>query len=138
FRHLLISGFTVRGSGQGIKLEKCLDATVERCTFDQAMRGLVAEGVEGLRVESCVFSRCILGLVVSASADARIVNNTFVASTSNGLLALNCGKGVIRNCIFAGNNSNYAVDALSGIAWSSDYNAIQGSTGPWRTGPSAN
>jgi len=135
FRKLTVSGFTVRGAGQGIKLEKCRDVIVERCTFDGATRGLVAEGVEELRVESCVFWRCTLGVFLSSSVNIGLTNDTIVASTSAGVMILSCGRGCICSCLFAANNSHYVADAISGAAWQSDYNALQGPTGPWGTAP---
>ncbi|MCY3024026.1 MAG: right-handed parallel beta-helix repeat-containing protein [Planctomycetota bacterium] len=135
FQHLTVSGVTVRGAGQGIKLEKCRDVIVERCSFEGATRGLIADGVEGLRVESCVFARCTLGLFLSGCVDSRIAHITVAASTSAGVMVLSCGAGRIRNSLLAANNSHYVADALSGPAWTSDHNALQGPTGPWGNAP---
>jgi len=134
--HLLVSGLTLRGAGQGITLQKCHDVTVERATFSQMTRGLVADCVDGLRVESCVFSRCTIGMFVRGTVDARLAHNTVVASTSTGVVLLSCGAGAIRDSLFAENNANYIADAVSAAAWSSDYNVISGASGPWGDGPS--
>jgi len=133
---LTISGFTVRGNGQGIKLEKCRAVMVERCSFEGATRGLIAEGGKGLVVESCVFSRCTLGIFLSGCVRTGIAHVTIAASTSAGVMILSCGMGIMRNNLFAANNSNYVADAVSG-EWISEWNAIQGPTGPWGDAPSA-
>ena len=133
---LTVSGFTVSGSGQGIKLAECHEPSAKHCSFLGTARGLIAEGVGGLRVVSCVFSRCTLGIFLSGCVYSDIEHVTIAASTSVGVMILSCGPGTIRNSLFAANNSNYVADALSGPAWSSDHNAIQGPTGPWGTAPS--
>ena len=86
-----ITGLTLQGAGQGIKLTKCHDVLIERCTFAQMTRGLVAEGVEGLRVESCVFSRCTIRAFLHGSVNARLAHNTVAASTATGVILLGCG-----------------------------------------------
>jgi hypothetical protein len=136
FRRLTISGFTVRGAGQGIRVERCRDVLIERCSFEGATRGLIAEGLEGLRVESCVFARCTLGLFLSATVDARVAHVTVAACTSAGILVSSCGAGSVRNSLFAANNSHYVADALSAPAWTSDRNVLHGPTGPWGAAPS--
>lgn len=133
--HLTLSGFTFQGAGQGIKLWKCHDVAVVRCTFSQMTRGLVAESVEGLRVESCVYTRCTISMFIKSTVNARLAHNSVVASSSTGILLLSCGAGAIRNSLFAENNSNYVADAVSAATWSSDYNAISGASGPWGDGP---
>ena len=134
--HLTFSGLTLQGAGQGIKLAKCHDVLVERCTFSQMTRGLVAEGVEGLRVEGCVFSRCTIGAFLHGSVNVRLAQNTVAASSATGIVLLGCGAGTIRNSLFAENNANYLADAVSAPSWSSDYNVIRGATGPWGNAPS--
>ena len=134
---LTVSGLTFQGIGQGIKLTKCIDVRIERCTFAQLTRGLVSEGVQGLRVESCVFSRCVIGLFLHGTHETRLAHNTIAASSSTGVLLLACGPGAIRNSLFAANNVNYVADAIAAPSWSSDYNVIRGPTGPWGDVPSA-
>jgi hypothetical protein len=131
FRHVNISGLTFRGTGQGLKLERCLDATVERCTFDGLSRGLAGIGDEDLRVQSSVFAHCTIGVFVQSSVNTRVAYVTLAGSTSVGLLALSCGKGEVRNSILAGNNSNMIADLVSAPAWLSDHNVIAGTNGPW-------
>ena len=135
--HLTVSGLTFQGAGQGIKLVKCQDAIIERCTFTQQTRGLVAVAVQGLKVESTIFSRCTIGMFIQNSLDTRLAHNTIVASSSTGVVLLACGTGAIRNSLFAANNANYVADIISAPAWTSDYNAINGPTGPWGEVPSA-
>jgi len=131
FRNLRIAGLTIRGRGQGLKLDKCRNVVVERCTFDGPTRGLSASGVEGLRVESCVFSRSTIGMFFQGSVGIRVAHATVAGSTSVGLLALSCGAGEVRNSIFAENNTNLLADDVSAPAWTSDYNVIHGTNGPW-------
>jgi hypothetical protein len=137
FRGLTISGLTFRGSGQGLKLDKCQRVIVQRCTFDGPSRGLVASGVEGLRVESCVLSRTTIGMFFQASVGVRVAHASIAGSTSVGILALGCGGGEIRNSLFAENNTNLVADAISAAAWTSDHNVIHGTNGPWGDVPFA-
>jgi hypothetical protein len=131
FRGLTISGLTFRGSGQGLKLEKCRMVIVQRCTFDGLSRALAASGVDGLRVESCVLVHSTIGMSLQACVGVRVAHATVAGSTSVGILALGCGSGEVRNSLFAENNTNLVADALSAAAWSSDHNVIQGTNGPW-------
>jgi len=131
FRNLTISGLTFRGSGQGLKLEKCLGAVVERSTFDGLTRGLIASGSTGLRVESCVFSNCTIGAFIQSTTGTRMAHNTVAGSASVGVLVLSSGSGEICNSILTNNNTNMIVDAISAPAWSSDHNVINGTTGGW-------
>jgi hypothetical protein len=48
-RNLTISGLTLRGSGQGLKVEKGLGVTVTRSTFDGLSKGLAFVASEDLR-----------------------------------------------------------------------------------------
>jgi len=134
-RAITVSGLTLRGAGQGIKLEKCLNVLVERCTFDGLSRGLAAEGVEGLVVRSCVFSRCGIGLWFRATRDSRIAHATIVGSDTAGVVVLSCGDGQVRNSILAANNTNLIADEVSASAWVSDLNVLGGTTGPWGAVP---
>jgi len=126
-----LSGLTFRGSGQGLKFDKCRNATVQRCTFDGLSRGLVVSNSEDTVVESCVFTRNIIGLLASGSAATYIHHVTVAGSTSVGILALTCGTGEIHNSILTANNTNMILDGLSSKGWSSDYNVLTGTTGNW-------
>jgi hypothetical protein len=137
FRGLTISGLTFRGSGQGLKLEKCQRVIVQRCTFDGPSRGLVASGVEGLRVESCVLVRTTIGMFFQNSVGVRVAHVSVAGSSSVGILALGCGSGEVRNSLFAENNTNLVADAVSAAAWTSDHNVIHGTNGPWGDVPFA-
>ncbi len=131
FRNLSLSGLTFRGPGQGLKLDKCIGVTVQRCTFDGLARAVLIGACQDTRVQSCVLSRNILGLFIQGSARTRVEHVTLSGSTSAGLLALSCGAGEIRNCLLAANNSNLVLDPLSAQSWTSDYNVLSGTTSPW-------
>jgi hypothetical protein len=135
-RNLTISGLTVRGTGQGIKIEKCRDVRVERCTFDGPARGLIGDGVGGMSVSSSIFCRCTLGVFLSQCVSTYLDHVTVAGCTSVGVMVLSCGAGGISASIFAGNNTAYATDAISAASWSSDHNALAGPVGPWGTAPS--
>jgi hypothetical protein len=130
-RNLRISGLTLRGTGQGLKVEKCNGVIVERSTFDGLTRGLIASGTNGLRVETSVFKSCTIGAFVQRSVQTRIAHVTVAGSSSVGLLVLSSGAGEITNSILAENNANLIADQLSAPGWSSDYNVILGTNGPW-------
>lgn len=128
---LHLSGLTLRGPGQGIKLERCNQVLIDRSTFDGLTRGLIGSSTKGLRVEASVFTRCAIGLFVQQCVDTRIAHVSIAGSYSSGLLALSCGEGEICNSILAANNTNLIVDRLSAAAWTSDHNVLSGSTGGW-------
>ncbi|MBI4023544.1 MAG: right-handed parallel beta-helix repeat-containing protein [Verrucomicrobia bacterium] len=134
-RHLSLSGLTLRGAGQGIKLTKCRDVTVERCTFDEMSGGLSAEGVENIRLESCVFTRCGIALALRDSNRVRLAHLSVARSTGIGLFILGCGPGAIRNSLLAANNSSLFADSLSAPNWSSDHNLLAGPIGSWGETP---
>ena len=130
-KHLTVSGLTIRGSGQGVMIEDCRDAIVERCSFLGATRGLIVEGTDGARVESCVFARCVISAFLHGAVNTRIAHVTVASSSSLGVLALSCGQGAIRNSLFTGNNTAMVADKLSAPVWSSGCNVIRGASGPW-------
>jgi len=134
-RRVVVSGLTFRGPGQGLALEKCLDAMVERCTFDGLSRGLAATATQGLRVESCVFRGCAVGLCARGATATRIAHATIVGSSSAGVLLLGCGPGAIRNSILAANNSSLVADDVSAPSWTSDRNVLRGTVGVWGSVP---
>ena len=145
-RWVVVSGLTFRGGGQGLRVEKCLHALVERCTFDSLSLSLAAEGGEGLTVRSCVFWRCGIGVALRGAKDALIEHVTVVGSATAGLLLLACGDGCLRNSIFTANNTNFVADGVSASArffpnegpvcgWESDLNVISSTTGPWGAVP---
>ena len=117
-RHLVLSGLTFRGPGDGLALEKCLSVSVERCTFSQLRRAVNARLVDGLMVQTCVLERNTQGVSVSGTSNVGLDHNTIVNSSSVGVLALACGPGTIRNSILVGNNTNVLVDASSAACWS--------------------
>jgi len=135
FRNLNLSGLTFRGPGQGLKLDQCIDVTVQRCTFDGLSRAAVIGACQDTLVQSCVLSRNILGLFIQGSARTRVDHITLAGSTSAGLVALGCGAGELRNSVLTANNSNLVLDPLSAKSWASDYNVISGTTGPWGEAP---
>ena len=51
------------------------------------------------------------------------------------MLILSCGEGMVRNSLLTGNNTNLIADEISGPAWTSDHNVLDGSTGPWGAVP---
>ncbi|HRR79221.1 MAG TPA: hypothetical protein P5118_03460 [Planctomycetota bacterium] len=129
------SGLTFRGAGQGVKAERCLGITVERCTFDGLSRGLAAESTEDLSVDACVFRRCGIGLFVKGTRATRVTHATITGSSTAGALLLACGWGSITNSILAANNSNLIADEVSAAAWTSRHNVLTGTTGPWGAVP---
>ena len=134
-RNIALSGLTMRGPGQGIKLERCEGASASRCTFEGLGRGLVSQGSQDVTVESSVFARCTMGLFIQATARTRLDHLTVVSAPATGIVVLSSSQGVIRNCIFTSNNSNLTVDTVSAPTWSSDYNVLTGATGPWGSVP---
>ncbi len=130
-----VSGLTFRGTGQGIKLEKCLSMTVERCTFDGLSRGLAAEGTVVLSLNSCIFNRCGIGAFLRGARTTYISHATIVGSATAGVLLLSCGHGQICDSILAANNSNLVADDISASSWCSESNVISGTTGPWGAVP---
>jgi len=135
FAGLRISGLTFVGPGQGLKLDNCRNAVVERCSFDGLTRGLVISNSDNSTVRSCVVVRCTIGMYFQGSAGTRVSQVTVAGSTSVGLLALTCGKGEVRNSIFAANNTSMIADNISAKSWTSDYNVISGTTGAWGEAP---
>jgi hypothetical protein len=134
-RHLTITGLTMRGPGQGIVLEKCIDAVIERSTFEHLFNGITLQGTEHVRVESSVLSGCMFGLVVRSASETRLAHLTLVQSTSTGVLVLTSGKGSIRNSILVLNNSSLVSDPTSAASWTSDFNVIHGPVGAWGAVP---
>ncbi len=135
FDHARIEGITFRGAGQGLKLEKCRWASVERCSFFGPSRGLAVSASDDVRVHSSVFSRCTIGLFLQSSVNVVVAHTTVVNCSSVGVVALTCGKGGVLNSILADNNTNLIADDVSAKAFSSDYNVIQGTNGPWGSVP---
>lgn len=135
-KHLTISGITVKGPGQGLVLEECLDARVERATFSSLFSAVTLRGTLGARVESSIVAGCTFGISVQNATDTRLAHLTVVDTSSTGVLVLTSGKGEIRNCIFTTNNSSLVADSVSAPNWSSDRNAIDGPAGPWGAVPS--
>ena len=131
FANLRISGLTFTGPGQGLKLDNCRNAVVERCTFDGLTRGLVVSNAENVAIRSNVVTRCTIGVYVQGSARTQVSQITVAGSTSVGMLVLTCGDGQIRNSIFASNNTNMIADAITAKSWTSDSNVISGTTGAW-------
>ncbi len=134
-RNMIITGLTFRGPGDGLALEKSLGVSVERCTFSQMRRGLNARLLDGLTVRSSLFERNTVALCASGTSNVRIGHCTIANSSSVGVLVLGCGPGMIRSSILGGNNTNILIDASSSACWSSDYNLIHGTTGPWGLTP---
>jgi len=126
-----VSGLTFRGPGQGLKVDKCRNVRVERCTFDGLSRGLVVSGGTNTIVWTSVFSRNIIGMLATNSSNTGVANVTVAGSTSVGVLLLSCGPGDIRNSILTANNTNMIADALSSQNWTSDYNVMTGTIGNW-------
>jgi hypothetical protein len=136
-KHLTISGITLEGPGQGLVLEECVDARVERSSFHALFCAITLRATEGVRVESSLVSSCTFGLSVQNASGTRAAHLTIVHSSATGLLVLTSGKGEIRNCIFAANNSSLVADKVSAPNWSSDRNVIDGPVGPWGQVPAA-
>jgi hypothetical protein len=135
-KHVTISGLTLKGPGQGLILEECVDARVERSTFTSLFSAITLRGTLGARVESSIVSGCTFGISIQNATGTRLAHLTVVDSSSTGVLVLTSGKGDIRNCIFTANNSSLVADAVSAPNWSSDRNAIDGPAGPWGAVPS--
>ncbi|MGA2031049.1 MAG: right-handed parallel beta-helix repeat-containing protein [Thermoguttaceae bacterium] len=135
FRNVRISGLTFRGPGQGLKIERSSGVVVQRCSFDGLSRALILGQCQDVRVESSVFSRCTLGVFCQSSVRTRLAHLTVAGASAAGILALSCGEGAIRNCLLTGNNTNLIADEISGPAWTSDHNVLEGSTGPWGSVP---
>jgi hypothetical protein len=104
---------------------------VERCSFEGLSRGLAVRQCQDVRVESSVFSRCMLGILCHSSVRTRLAHLTVVGASSVGLLVLSSGEGRLCNSLLTGNNTNLIADEISAPAWTSDYNVLEGSTGPW-------
>lgn len=130
FQHLAVSGLTFRG-GEGLRLERCRDTAVRRCSFDGCSRGLAAEGTQDLRIESSVVTRCVIGLFMKGAVDTRIAHVSAAGCTSAGLTVLACGPGAVRNCLLVDNNTNLVADDVSAPSWTSDHNVLAGAVGPW-------
>jgi len=135
FRNIRISGLTFRGPGQGLGIERSSGVVVERCTFDGLCRGLVLRRCQEARVESSVFSRCTLGVFCQSSVRTRLAHLTVAGASSAGVIILSSGEGAICNSVLTGNNTNLIADETSAPAWTSDYNVLDGSTGPWGNVP---
>jgi hypothetical protein len=131
FRKLRITGLTFRGPGQGLSVQHSSGVVVQQCSFEGLSRGLVLGQCQDVRVESSVFSRCTLGLFCQGSVHTRLAHLTVTGASSAGILVLSSGEGAIRNCLLTGNNTNLIADEISGLAWTSDHNVLDGSTGPW-------
>ena len=130
-RAIKVSGLTFRGSGQGLKIGHCQDVLVERCSFEGLSDGLAIANSTGVKVQSCVAARCTIGLFLRNLVDTRVAHVTVAHSTSAGLVALQCGPGMVVNSIFAGNNTSLVADEISAANWSSDHNVLQGACGTW-------
>ncbi|MGA2258825.1 MAG: right-handed parallel beta-helix repeat-containing protein, partial [Thermoguttaceae bacterium] len=131
FRNLRISGLTFRGPGQGLKVQRSSGVVVQRCSFEGLSRGLALGQCQDVRVESSVFSRCTLGVFCQSAVRTRLAHLTVSGASSAGILVLSSGEGAIRNSLLTGNNTNLIADEISGPAWTSDHNVLEGSTGPW-------
>ncbi|OPZ27883.1 MAG: hypothetical protein BWZ02_01478 [Lentisphaerae bacterium ADurb.BinA184] len=131
FRNLTVSGLTVRGNGQGMKLEKVQGGTVARCTFDGLSRGLAITNCERIGVESCVLVRCTLGITLQGAIGTRVAHCSVAGANTAGVLVLGSGAGSIVNSLFAANNTGFIADRISAAAWTSDHNVIHGTLGPW-------
>ena len=131
FRNLRISGLTFRGPGQGLSVQRSSGVIVQRCSFEGQSRGLVLGQCQDVRVESSLFSRCTLGLFCQSSVRTRLAHLTIAGASSAGILVLSSGEGAIRNSLLTANNTNLIADEISGPAWTSDHNVLDGSTGPW-------
>jgi hypothetical protein len=135
FRNLRISGLTFRGPGQGLRVQRSSGVVVQRCSFEGLSRGLVLAQCQDVRVESSVFCRCTLGVFCQSSVRARLAHLTVTGASAVGILVLSSGEGAIRNSLLTGNNTNLIADEISGPAWTSDHNVLDGSTGPWGSVP---
>ena len=130
----VISGLTLRGGGSGTRIKQCRDVLAERCSFDGLAVGLSVETCQHVRVESSLFARCNIGLTVRASAGVRLAHLTVASCGTAGFMIAGCGEGAIRNCLFTASNSNFLLDPVSAMAWTSDHNVLTGTTGPWGQG----
>ena len=135
FRNLRISGLTFRGPGQGLRVRRSSGVVVQQCSFEGLSRGLVLGQCQDVRVESSVFNRCTLGVFCQGSVRTRLAHLTVTGASSVGILVLSSGEGAIRNSLLTGNNTNLIADEISGPAWTSDHNVLEGSTGPWGSVP---
>ncbi|GMV83238.1 MAG: hypothetical protein AMXMBFR7_44220 [Planctomycetota bacterium] len=129
--HLEVTGLTFRGPGPGLKLLRCRNAQVVRCTFDGLATGFCAESTAGLRVESIEIKRCNIGASLRGVSGARVAHVTAAGCSSVGVMLVNCGPGSIRNSIFTSNNTNFIADEVSAPVWTSDRNVLTGTTGAW-------
>src|SRR5437868_8334284 len=72
----IFSGLTFHGPSEGLRLEQCRDARVERCSADGCSRGIVAEGGEEIGVLTSVITRCTLALYLKGAGKARAAHLT--------------------------------------------------------------
>ncbi len=128
-RNFTVSGLTFRGTGQGVKIEKCLAVWVERSTFEGLSRGLAAEGADLLGIESCVFNRCTIAAFLRSSARVTVKHATIAGSSAAGLVVLAGGGARVENSVFAGNNTNLIADEVSGASSITMDSVLSGTSG---------
>jgi len=134
-RDLLISGLTIRGAGEGIRIEETRGVRIERSTFDRLAKAVTIDGCEDVRIESCVLTRGAMGVLIRNTTRARLAHLSIASMNAAGVMISTSAGGEIRNCLFVDNSTAMVSDSASAPSWTSDHNTLCGTIGSWGSAP---
>ena len=111
--NLAVSGLTIRGIGEGLRVEKARGVLVERCTFDRLAKAVSITDTEDVRVESALITRGLMGIVLKNTARTRLAHLTVASSSAAGIMISTSPGGTIRNCLLVDNSTGMMADTAS-------------------------